>query len=111
MLGKRGQRKQHAGAVGTLLAHAHDAAATDLDAGLAHVGERVEALLECSRRDHLAVVLGRGVDVVVVIVETGIGQNARLLRLQHAKRHAGLETEFLHAAHHGRQHTEVAILG
>ena len=53
------------------LAHADDASAADADAGRADALERVEAILVAARRDHLAVELGRGVEIVVVVVEAG----------------------------------------
>ena len=61
------------------LAHADDAAAADRDAGLAHVRERLEAIVVGARRDDLAVELGRGVEVVVVGGEAGLGEALGLL--------------------------------
>ena len=66
-----GQRRDHADAVVQPLAHADDAAAADMDAGVAHVVERVEAVLVGARGDDGAVIFRRGVEVVVVVVEAG----------------------------------------
>ena len=66
-----GQRRDHADAVVEPLAHADDAAAADMDAGVAHVVERVEPVLIGARGDDGAVIFRRGVEVVVVVVEAG----------------------------------------
>ena len=65
------QRRDHADAVGPRLAHADDAAAAHRDAGGAHVLEGIEAVLVDARRDDLAIELGRGVEIVVVVIEAG----------------------------------------
>ena len=52
-----GQRLQQAGALRARLAHADDAAAAGLHAGVAHVRQRVEAVLELAGVDDLAVEL------------------------------------------------------
>ena len=59
------------------LAHADDAAAADVHAGVAHALERVEPVLVVARGDDLAVELGRGVEVVVVVVEARVAQLLR----------------------------------
>jgi hypothetical protein len=46
---------------------------------LAHALQRVEAVLVGARGDDLAVELGRGVEVVVVVVEPGVLQLLRLV--------------------------------
>ena len=46
MLWQVGQRHQHVDAVQLLLAHADDAAAADLDAGIAHTRQRIEPVGE-----------------------------------------------------------------
>ena len=103
--------REEAGARVARFAHAHDAAAAHVDAGAAHALERVEAVLVVARRDHLAVELGRGVEVVVVVVEARIAKLLRLAVLQHAERAAGLEAELLHLANHVEHGLEVARLG
>ena len=72
MLGQGRERMDHADAVVFVFAHADDAAAAHIDAGVAHMRQRVEAVLEGARGDDLLVILRRGVDVVVVIVEAGV---------------------------------------
>ena len=84
-----------AGALRAALAHADDAAAADLDAGVAHVGQRVEAVLVGARADDAAVELGRAVQVVVVVVEPRFLQRLGLLGFEHAQRHAGLQAQRL----------------
>ena len=46
MLGQGGERVDHADAVVFVLAHADDAAAADIDAGIAHMRQRVEPVLD-----------------------------------------------------------------
>ena len=111
MLFQVGEHLQHARTVAYGLAHADDAAAADVHAGFAHGFERVEAVLELPRGDDLAVELGRGVDVVVVVVEPGVAQFLGLLARQHAERRAALHAEGLHLADHRRHHLDVALLG
>src|SRR5262249_39715924 len=112
-------------AVLAALSHADDAAAAHVDAGAAHVIERVEPVAVGARGDDLAVELRRGVEIVVVVVEAGIFQPPRLRTGQHAERRAGLEPERLDAlaprAHSiggavlriapGRAHAEAARAG
>ena len=78
MRGQGRQRLQQAGALLARLAHADDAAAAGLHAGVAHVRQRVQAILEFARVDDLAVELRRGVEVVVVVVQAGVLQRVRL---------------------------------
>ena len=75
---QRRQRMDHAGTIVGALAHADDAAAADMDAGVAHMIERVEPLLIGARGDDLAVEFRRGVEIVVVVIETGLLQPLRL---------------------------------
>ena len=69
MLRKIRERREHRGAIARGFAHADDAAAADVQSRVAHRGQRVETILVGARGDDLAVELGRGVDVVVVVVE------------------------------------------
>ena len=103
--------REEPGALVPRFAHAHDAAAAHVHAGGAHALERVEAVLVVARRDHLAVELGRGVEVVVVVVEPRLAKLLGLALLEHAERAAGLEAELLHLAHHVEHGLEVAGLG
>ena len=100
----------HAGAIVRALAHADDAAAADMDAGVAHMVERVEPLLIGARGDDLAVEFRRGVEIVVVVIETGCFSRRACVFGQHAERHAGLEPHRAHALDHGADLVEVAVL-
>ena len=95
-----GQLDQQAGAVGQRLAHAEDAAGADLHPCLAHVGQGLQALAVGAGGDDVAVELRRGVEVVVVVVQPGLGQGLGLLLGQLAEGHAGFQAELLHALHH-----------
>jgi hypothetical protein len=101
---------QQAGAVAAGLAHADDAAAAGAHAGVAHIGQGVEALLVGAGGDDLVVVVRAGVEVVIVVVEAGVLQGHGLVRRQHAQGGAGLQAQGLHAADHGGQLGQVAVL-
>ena len=62
------------------------------------------------RTDHVGVVLRRRVDVVVVVVEPGIGELLGLAFLQHAQRHATLKTKILHRFDHLDHAIEILVL-
>ena len=111
MLFEIGQRHQHAGAVGLFLAHADNAAGADIDARLAHALQRVQPVLKGPGADDLVVIFFRRIDIVIVVVETGLGETVDLLTRQHAERHAGFHAHFLHALHDGADRVHVAILG
>ena len=96
MRGQVRQRLQQAGALLARFAQADDAAAAGLHADVAHVRQRVEAVLELAGVDDLVVELRRGVEVVVVVVEAGGLQRLRLGARQHAERGAGFQPERLH---------------
>ena len=100
MLRQRRERVQQLHAIELRLAHAEDAAAADVEPRVAHRLQRVEAVLVGARRDDLAVERLRRVEVVVVVVEPGVLELARLPGRQHAERRAGLEAERAHLAHH-----------
>src|SRR5688572_22842221 len=72
-------------AVAARFAHADDAAAAHADSRGAHALERLEPVAVGARADDLAVELGRGVEVVVVVIEPGIAQALGLAGLQHAE--------------------------
>jgi hypothetical protein len=92
--------REQAGAIGARFAQADDAAAADLHARIAHALEGVEPVLVVASRDDRAVVLGCGVEVVVVVVEAGVAQLLGLAILEHPERAAGLQAQRLHRAHH-----------
>ena len=62
------------------------------------------------RGDDLVVELGAGVEVVVVVVETGGGEFLRLAGAEQAQRQAGFHAEVLDRAHHLDDAVEIAIL-
>ena len=79
---------------------ADDAAAAEADAGAPHPGQGFEPLLVGAGADDLVVVLGAGVEVVVVGSKAGLGQALGLGVGEHAGGHAGLEPQLPHAPHH-----------
>src|SRR3546814_8913615 len=81
-------------------AHPDYAAATDVDSGTADIVQRIEPILECSRGDDIAVIFRAGIDIMVIIIEAGIGQLPRLFSRQHAQRHADF-----HAHGRSEEHT------
>ena len=109
MLRQVRERAQHRRAIAHGFAHADDAAAADIEARVAHRGERVEPILVGARGDDLAVELRRGVDVVVVVVEAGVLELVRLLGREHAERRAGLHAERAHFANHRRDGFDVCF--
>src|SRR5882762_7905483 len=88
------------GAVAARLAHADDAAAADAQAGIAHALQRLEPVAVLARGDDLPVELGRGIEVVIVVIEPRLAQPLGLAGLQHAQRGAGLQAEGFHSTHH-----------
>ncbi|OIQ63656.1 hypothetical protein GALL_548030 [mine drainage metagenome] len=104
-----GEQHEHAETVLDLFAHADNAAAANLDAGVAHMRKRIDAVLQGTRGDDLVVKLGRGVDVVVVEVEPGLTQPHGLRRRQHAKRRAGFHAEILDRADHAADLVEITV--
>ncbi|CAB5392096.1 unnamed protein product [Rhizophagus irregularis] len=105
-----GERMDEADAVGARLAHPDDPAAAHVDPRFADILKRVEPVLEAARGDDVGILLRRGVDVVVVIIEPGVGELPGLMRLEHAERHAGLEPHLAHALHHRDDRGHVAVL-
>src|SRR3546814_3034503 len=81
-------------------AHPDYAAATDVDSGTADIVQRIEPILECSRGDDIAVIFRAGIDIMVIIIEAGIGQLPRLFSRQHAQRHAGFHAHGADTLHH-----------
>ncbi len=109
MLGQRGQGFEQADPVLAPLAHAHDAATAHVHAGIAHLLQGVQAVLEGACGDDLAVELGRGVQVVVVIVQAGSLKARRLVATEHAQRHAGFKAQRLDLAHHVQHAHEILL--
>ena len=90
--------------------HADDPAAAHVQSGVAHFAQRVEAVVLRARADHLAVELRRGVDVVVVVIETRGFQLRRLPGLQQSERGAGFHAEPAHRLHHFHHAIEITLL-
>ncbi len=67
-----GQGLQHAGPVALTLAHADDAARADIDPRLTHPVQGLQPVGVGVGGDDLAVVLRRGVHIVVVVIEAGV---------------------------------------
>mmetsp|Transcript_6268 Transcript_6268/g.13671 ORF Transcript_6268/g.13671 Transcript_6268/m.13671 type:complete len:306 (-) Transcript_6268:208-1125(-) len=106
----RGELGEQPHAVGFALTDAEDAAAADGDAGLAHVGDGLEAVVVGARGDHAGVVLARGVEVVVVGGEASRLELVRLVFGDHAERAADLEPHAVDLLHHLEDPTEGALL-
>ena len=96
--------------VRTALAHANNPTAANRDPGGTHFGEGVEPILERTRRDDLPVIFGRAVDIVIVIIEPGVGKRRGLIRRQHAERHARFQPHRLDARDHRADLGHVAVL-
>ena len=110
MGGESGERLQHSRPVLPRLPHADDAARTDLEAGLAHGPQSVQAVLIGPGGDDFLVELLRGVDVVVVVVEARPLQPLRLVGREHAERHAGLQAQGLHLPDDRGHRRQVPVL-
>jgi|HubBroStandDraft_1064217.scaffolds.fasta_scaffold13907_3 hypothetical protein len=95
-----GQRAQHLAAVVHALPHANDPTGADRDAGRAYILERTKPIVVGSRRDDRTIVLSARIQVVVVSVEAGLLQAARLGFGEHAQSHTRLEPQGLHAFDH-----------
>ncbi len=104
-----GQGTQHGHPVRDALAHADDPARADLETRRANVREGLEPILVAAGRHHLCVVLGRGVEVVVVIVEPGRRQPSGLLLPQEPKGRAGLEPFGLDRLDHAGNLLEITV--
>ena len=111
VIGQGGQGMDHAHAVIGAFAHADNAAAADIHARIPHGGQRVEPVLVCPCADDLPIIFGRGVDIVVVIVETRLLQALCLGRRQHAKRDAAFQAQRLDAFNHGADRVQILVLG
>src|SRR5690606_1428382 len=86
-------------------------ARADIDPRRPDIFERFQPVTHRAGGDHPLVIFGAGIDIVVVIVEPRLSQLARLVRRQHAQRHAGFEAHFAHALHDLDDPGHVAILG
>ncbi len=102
-----GQLLQQAKAIRARLAHADDAAGADIDAGVADKLERVQPIFVGARGDDLAVILRRGIEIVVVVIEAGVFQLFSLMRGEHAQRHAGFQPQSFYCFDHFQHHAQI----
>ena len=65
-------------AILTRLTRTDNAAAAHADAAIADLIERIEMVLERPSGDDPAIIFGRGVDIMIVIVQPVLGQFTRL---------------------------------
>jgi hypothetical protein len=72
--------------------------------------ERIETILVVARGDDPAVELGRGVQVVVVVIQPGALELFRLAVLQQAQCRASFQPELVHCRHERQHLPEVALL-
>jgi len=84
MLRQVAQLPQHGGTVLPGLSHTQDTAAADIDALSPHLLDGIQTVLVGAGGNHIAVELGRSVQVVVVVVKTSISQTLGLLCGKHA---------------------------
>ena len=77
MGGQGGQRMDQADAVVGAFAHADNAAAADIDAGVAHMLQRIQPVLIGPGADDVAVIFRRGVEIVVVVIQPRLLSAAR----------------------------------
>ena len=108
---QHGQRMEESDTILARLAHADDAARADIDARIADIFQRHQTIVEGPGGDDLLIMFGRGVDIMVVIIEACFGEHIGLAFAQHAQRHAGFHAHLAHALHHLDDGGHVAILG
>ncbi len=96
---KAGEDLEHAQAVVLGLTHAEDAAAAHGDARRLNMGDSAQAIIESVCAHNAGVVLGRGVDVVVVSGEAGVFELAGGFLSQRAEGDAGFQAKGADAAH------------
>ena len=106
-----GQFLQHRGTVTARFAHTEDTAAADIDTGLADLVDGLDAVGKFAGGYHLVVILGRGIDVVVVIIQPGITQLGNLFIVEHAEGDTGLHAQILDPADHRDHHFHILLLG
>ncbi|MNK44361.1 hypothetical protein D3C87_630950 [compost metagenome] len=75
------------------------------------MAQRIQAVLVLAGMDDRVVVVRRGIQVVVVVVQPRLAQRHRLLATEHAQRGAGFQAQRLHLADHRRHLGDVAFLG
>ena len=71
----------------------------------------MQAVVVVAGGDDFAVVAAAGVEVVVVVVQPRLGEGLRLVFIEHAEGHAGLETERFHPPHDFHEIRHVFFFG
>ena len=82
------------------LAHAENPARADFHTRVTHMRQGFQPIGVGPGGDDVAVELGRGVEVVVVVIQPGFGQRLGLLLAQLAQGHAGFQAKRLDALDH-----------
>lgn len=90
------------------LPHPDDSPGTDFDALAAYMRQRVNTVLQRAGGNDLVVEFGRGIDIMIVEVQSGGGEPLCLFRCQHAERDACFHAEILHRSDHVADLVEVA---
>ena len=104
-----GQLGQQTSPVHRRFAHAHNAAAAHADARSPHIFQGVQTVLVAPGVHHLGVVLGRRVQVVVVIIQARVAQGGGLVWRQHAQGGAGLQAQAFDGADQLGHFFDVAV--
>ncbi|MPN08147.1 hypothetical protein SDC9_155427 [bioreactor metagenome] len=102
--------QQQTRAVGHCFTQPHNPAGANFNARLTHFIQRIQALLIRTGGNDIAVKFRRGVEVVVVVVQTRIGQALGLRFVQRAQRHTGFQPQFFHALNHLFQVRHIAFV-
>ena len=93
-----GKAGNQACAFGTGFIHADDAAAADFQTGIADFAQSIHAVFVFARMDDVVVAFGVGVEVVVVVVQTGFFEVFSHAVLEHAEGAAHFHAQALHRA-------------
>ena len=102
---------EQAHAVFVGFAHSQNSAAADRDAGLAHMGDRSQAVFVNPCRDDFSVELGRGIEIVVIRAQACFLKPLSLRFRQHTQRAAYFHVQRRHAAHHFEHAVEFLSIG
>src|SRR5690348_10026659 len=105
------ERVDKSDAIAFVFSHANDPAAADMNARLAEMSESLKAIIVSPGGDDLAVVLGRRIEIMIVVVEARRLESLGLVSCEHAQRDAGLHTKRLNGLDHLTDAVEVLVLG
>lgn len=95
-----GERQKKRGPIPAGFTHAQNAAGAHIDAAVAHMGEGFQSIFKTAGADDFAIKLGRGVDVVIVVIEAGGFEPFGLWASQHPEGNASLHAHGLDGMHH-----------